>query len=45
VASAKETAQEGILAKLKPMGSSNWLEGSTAAKVENGIAATWKDRA
>jgi hypothetical protein len=40
VASAEETAQEGILTKLEPMGSSNWLEGSSASKVETGIVAT-----
>ena len=45
MASAEETAQEGILAKLGPMGSSNYLEGSTATKVGTGIVATWKDRA
>ena len=45
MAFAEETAQEGILTKLEPMGSSNWLEGSTAAKVETSIVATWKDRA
>jgi len=45
VASAEENAQEKILAKLDPMGSSNRLEGFTAAKVETGIVATWVDRA
>lgn len=45
MASIEETAQEGILAKLEPMGSLNWLEGSTVAMVETSIVATWKDRA
>ena len=45
MASVEETAQEGILTKLEPMGRLNWLEGSTAATVETGIVATWKDRA
>ena len=45
MASAEETAQERILTKLEPMGSSNRLEGSTAAKVETGIGAIQADKA
>jgi len=45
MASTEETSQERILAKLEPIESSYWLEGSTAAKVETSIAATWEDKA
>lgn len=45
MASTEGVSQEKILAKLEPMGSLNRLEGSTAAKVETGIMATWVDRA
>jgi hypothetical protein len=45
VASIEETVQEGILAKLEPMRSLNWFEGSAATTVETGIVATWEDRA
>ena len=40
VASVEETTINRVLAKLEPMVSSYWLEGSIAATVGTGIAAT-----